>query len=130
METSEELHKAAIAKIKAAFPKNRRIKRVARPHSGRLEKKEITNYFDDKRWDKLIDDEWLVYNMSEVDFGWLMTDQAYLYYLPALLIAILNKPTRWDFEFSLSRKIGRLLLYFRNFPKRNLRRLPHFLRFS
>jgi hypothetical protein len=111
MSTLDELHQDAITKIEQAFPKKQPPKRVTKPTGDRSIKKELTDYLNGQRWDKLIDDEHIVYRMSEFD---------YLYYLPAFLLTALKQTNQ---PFALNKPLGLLS----KFTKQQLEALLAFL---
>jgi hypothetical protein len=126
MDTLDELREDAIEKIRQSFPQNRRVKRVSKPSADPFYKKRINEYFDRQSWDNLVDDDHVVYNMSDVDYVWAISDKAYLYYLPAFLITSLHQSAYFIFAGIVIKRIGELLP---KFTKPQLEALSSFLEF-
>jgi hypothetical protein len=93
MTSLDEMRQTAIAQLQQAFPKNRRIKKIAQSNGERGLAHELTEYFGGKTWDYFDSDNRIIYRMSDPDYLWVLTDQAFLYYLPAFLTVALKLPS-------------------------------------
>lgn len=95
MTTRDEHREEIIKKIKQAFPKNRRLKKLTRSgfYPDSYHTKKIEEYFKGESWEKFVGDDHISYLMSEIDYVRAMRPEVYIYYFPALLINQLIKPT-------------------------------------
>jgi hypothetical protein len=105
-----------IERIKQVFPKNPTVKgklKIAKKisYSVGTENRRLEAMFERKRWEEVIGDPSLVYNMTDVDHLMVITDDAYRYYLPALLVATLNKPNN-EALYGLYHRLGSVISRF------------------
>jgi hypothetical protein len=84
----EQRRQEIIAHIKQVFPKNPRVKGKLRitQHSS-SERNELREMLEGKQWIDIIGHPSIIYNFTDVDYLFTITDEAYLYYLPAFLTA-------------------------------------------
>lgn len=78
MPTLDEMRNDAISRLQHAFSKQRRLKKVAHSNGDTRLARELTEFFGGKPWHSFTTDGHLVYRMSESDYLWVMTDQAFL----------------------------------------------------
>jgi hypothetical protein len=85
-----------IVRIKAVFPKfpYAKVKRytVTAKHDHSYEAKKLEEMFTGKRWEDVVDNPHLIYAMGDIDFLRSMTGKAFVYFLPALFVAMLKEP--------------------------------------
>jgi hypothetical protein len=91
MSDLEQMREDVIRKIQATFPKNPPTKNANKwklaKHARQLEGRSIEEKLRGKRWDEIVDADGLQYWFTEPDFLISITSKAFLYYLPAFLIA-------------------------------------------
>jgi hypothetical protein len=117
----EQRRQEIIAHIKQVFPKNPRVKGKLRitQHSS-SERNELREMLEGKQWIDIIGHPSIIYNFTDVDYLFTITDEAYLYYLPAFLTATMYP--QGDLYTLANEKIRGLI------PKFFLNRSKHSLR--
>jgi hypothetical protein len=89
-----------ISRIKTVFPKNPPNKPFSITYNDFVDDY-INDYllgmFADKLWEDVISVRGLVYTLTDVDYLRAMTTYAFVYFLPALMVALLIEPHSWVF---------------------------------
>ena len=109
-------NKALIEQIKQAFAENL-LKKGYRPlhlvkERSSVPSQRLKETLEGKSWEEAAMDIHIVYNLSDIDHLRDITDEAYLYYLPAFLIGTLLYPDRWIYYSFPLEKISDLLSHF------------------
>jgi hypothetical protein len=112
----DEQRQVLIERIKQVFPKKprgrgKKVRKLVRGKE-RVAGERLKETFEGKSWEEAVSNPSVVYNLSDVDHLWEITDEAYLYYLPAFLVATLNRPERLVFYSFPFFKIGNLFSKF------------------
>jgi hypothetical protein len=106
-----------IARIKAVFPKNppgkgKRGVRVSTSYD-KYSKRELETLFEGKRWQDVVYEPNLLYRMTDADYLASMTQKAFVYYFPALLVASINAPATaaetWLYSSYFSTRLTNML---------------------
>jgi hypothetical protein len=112
----EQRRQAIIERIKQVFPKNPpyKVKRSLKVTTNKThyEHRKLAEIFEGKQWEELVEYSDVVYYLSDVDFLRTIHDSAYLYYLPAFLVAVLQKPRALVYYSFPLEKIKQLLSTF------------------
>jgi hypothetical protein len=93
----EQRRQEIIERIKQVFPKNPPENLTLRNRYDLAAGERLREMLDGKLWEEVIYHKSVIYNFTEVDHLWELTDEAYCYYLPAFLVAALNAPEKWVF---------------------------------
>jgi hypothetical protein len=107
-----------IARIKAVFPKNPpgKGKKGVRVSNSldKFAKRELESLFEAKRWQEVIYEPNLIYRMTDADYLASMTQKAFIYYFPALLVASVNAPATeaWLYNSYFSTKLSHIMNLF------------------
>jgi len=108
--------KELIEHIRRVFPKKPRgkgkkgLKLVRGNHP--VESVRLRETFEGKSWEEAVSNPSVVYNLSDVDHLWEITDEAYRYYLPAFLVGTLLYPDHWVFYSLPFEKMSQMLSQF------------------
>jgi hypothetical protein len=101
----EQQRQELIERIKQVFPKNppgKGSNKQFKIVQGRreYEEKKLTEVFEGKRWEEMVSYPGIEYYLSELDFVNVISDKAFLYYLPAFLTTTLNDPQKFPWVYS------------------------------
>jgi hypothetical protein len=97
MSDLEQMREDVIGKIETAFPKETPTPVKLFDHASQWEyawaRENLDGMLNGKRWDEVISHPSVIYYMSDIDYVPTLTNEAYAYYLPALLVATTQDPT-------------------------------------
>jgi hypothetical protein len=100
---------AILEQIRQAFPKKPRVKKalkLARRNFPYYEKR-LEEEFRGKTWEEALALPKIVYMLSDIDYLREFTDEAYCYYLPAFLTAVMLETSKWLYSAPIE-YIGKL----------------------
>jgi len=89
-----------IERIKQVFPEKPSVHgkgglKLLEDYVAPYDYQHLRETLEGKLWEEIISEPSIIYTLSEIDYIRDMTDEAYMYYLPAFLVATLNNPLKW-----------------------------------